>query len=106
MLKVCWWFGATKPPAHPADGTKFVLDTSENLHILTRLSARENFIEYNVLLGHVLFKCFEFLSENKVIIFCTLKFETININAVTPLGKVGRTLKISLDSSELPKDIA
>jgi hypothetical protein len=57
------------------------------------------------LLGHVLFKCFEFLSENKVIIFCTLKFETIDINAVVPLGKVRRTLKICLRNSELLKGI-
>jgi hypothetical protein len=58
-------------------GTKFVLDTSENLHILMRLSARENFISYNVLLGHVLFKCFEFLSENKVIIYNCLKLSIL-----------------------------
>ena len=45
-------------------GTNFVLDTSENLHILMRLSARENFIGYNALLGHVFFKCVEVLPEN------------------------------------------
>jgi len=27
-------------------GTELVLESSENLHILTRLSARENFIEF------------------------------------------------------------
>jgi hypothetical protein len=42
----------------------------------------------------------------KIIInFCALKFETIDINAVMPLGKVRRTLKICLRSSELLKGI-
>ena len=35
----------SKPPAHPADGTGLVPKTLENLHILKRLSARENFFE-------------------------------------------------------------
>jgi len=36
--------GATKPPTHPEDGNG-VPETSENLHVLTRLPVGENFIE-------------------------------------------------------------
>ena len=80
-------------------GKKLVPETSESLKILKRLSVRENFIENHALLCHVLFKCFEFLSENKVHIFSALKLETSDINAVMPLGKVRRTLKICLRNS-------
>jgi len=44
------WFGstktATKPPAHLKMGVELVAETSQNLHILTRLSAWESFIEF------------------------------------------------------------
>jgi hypothetical protein len=42
-------------PEHSEDGTEFTPETSENLHILTRLSARENFVEYICLLNLILF---------------------------------------------------
>jgi len=35
-------FGATKPPAHPEGGTEFAPETSEKLHILTRMSTQKN----------------------------------------------------------------
>jgi hypothetical protein len=38
-------FGATKPTARPEDGDG-VPETSENLHIMTQLSAWEYFIEF------------------------------------------------------------
>ena len=38
-------FSSTKPPAHPQEGGVVIPETSINLHILTRLSARENCIE-------------------------------------------------------------
>ena len=41
-------------PEHYEDGMDFARETSENLHILTRLSARESFIEY--LLNLLLFR--------------------------------------------------
>ena len=48
-------FGATKPPAQSEDGDGVSSETSEKIHILTRLSAREtfieNFTEYNVVGG-------------------------------------------------------
>jgi len=37
-------FGTTKPPAHTEDGVELFPETSKN-HIVTRLSAREKFIE-------------------------------------------------------------
>jgi hypothetical protein len=40
---------------HSEDGTEFAPETSENLHILTQLSARENCIEYIYLLNLFLF---------------------------------------------------
>jgi hypothetical protein len=54
-FRVCWWFGSTKMinfvatrPSHTLEmGTKLVPAMSENLHILTQLSARENFITSN-----------------------------------------------------------
>ena len=38
-------FGSTEPPEHP-DVRERVTETSGNLHIMTRLSARGNFIEF------------------------------------------------------------
>ena len=46
-----------------------------------------------------------FCAENEVIIFCASEFETIDINAVLPLGKVRCTPKICLRSSELLKGV-
>jgi hypothetical protein len=54
-------------------GTELFPVTSENLHTLTQLSARENLFKNHELLGNVLFRCLEFLSDNKVIIFLYLK---------------------------------
>jgi len=39
-------FGTTKPPTHPEDGTQNP-KRRKNLHILTRLFARENLIEFS-----------------------------------------------------------
>lgn len=39
-------FGATKPPAHLENEDRVSLETSAKLHILTRLSARGNLIEF------------------------------------------------------------
>lgn len=39
-------FNETKPLAHPENGDGFFPETSENLHMLTRLSSRENLIEF------------------------------------------------------------
>jgi len=50
--RVCWWFGSTKTdnwvlvlPNHQQMGTELAPETSGNLHILMRLSDRENFID-------------------------------------------------------------
>ena len=42
-------------PEHSEDGTEFAPERSENRHILTRLSGRENFIEYIYLLNLLFF---------------------------------------------------
>ena len=61
IFRVCWWFGSNKRsvlvlPNHQHAlqmGTELVSETSENLHILMRLSARGNFIVVNCSNTHV-----------------------------------------------------
>ena len=48
--------GSTKTAAHPEDGDGF-LETSENLHILKRLSAGENFIKFCRLESFIITRC-------------------------------------------------
>ena len=47
IFRVCWWFGSLVLPSHQPTpcrwGTESAPETSENLHVLTRLPARENF---------------------------------------------------------------
>jgi hypothetical protein len=60
----CWWFGATKPPAHTTDGDE-VSSRNEKLHILTRLSARGNFIECTLTLPQTTKMRIEFTLDNE-----------------------------------------
>lgn len=50
-------FSGRQPPAHPE-----VPEMSDNLHILTRLSTRENFIEFR---HHASFKTYHFVVYSK-----------------------------------------
>ena len=54
IFRVCWWFGRTKTDDHQRTqnmGTDSVPEVSENLHTLTRHSARENLIGYIFLIS-------------------------------------------------------
>jgi len=85
---VCWWFGATKPPAHPADGNEVCSRyVGKSSHPNAAVCLRK--ISLNIMHCLVLYfsSASNFYQKNKVIIFCTLKFETIDINAVMPQVK-------------------
>jgi hypothetical protein len=50
IFTVCWWFGRTKTADHTLKmGTELFPETSKNLDIVKRLSARENFTESSLM---------------------------------------------------------
>jgi hypothetical protein len=72
IRRVCWWFGSTSYQHTLKKKTDLVPETSESLHILTQLSARENLLNsvaakaswHTVRCGHAVCLCYVMLTAN------------------------------------------